>query len=35
MKQRKILSMIGMLILLVSVILVTGCSTARPVQTAV
>jgi len=33
MKQRKVVSMIGMLILLVSVILVAGCSTTRPIQT--
>ena len=33
MKQRKVVSMIGMLILLISVILVAGCSTTRPVQT--
>jgi len=33
MKQKKIVSMIGMLILLISVILVTGCSSMRPVGT--
>ena len=33
MKQRKIVSTIGMLILLISVMLVAGCSTTRPVQT--
>ena len=33
MKQKKIVSMIGMLILLISVILVAGCSSMRPVQT--
>jgi lipoprotein len=33
MKQKKIVSMIGMLILLISVIFVTGCSTVRPVGT--
>ena len=33
MKQKKIVSMTGMLILLISVILVTGCSSMRPVGT--
>ncbi|MEL3911545.1 hypothetical protein [Treponema pedis] len=33
MKQKKSVSMIGMLILLISVILVSGCSTMRPVET--
>lgn len=33
MKQKKIVSMNGMLILLISVILVTGCSSMRPVGT--
>ena len=32
-KQKKFVSMIGMLILLVSVIFVAGCSTFRPVET--
>ena len=33
MKQRKLVLMIGMLILPISIILVAGCSTFRPVQT--
>jgi len=33
MKPRKVVSMIGMPILLVSIILIAGCSTTRPVQT--
>ncbi|UTC75961.1 hypothetical protein E4O03_04415 [Treponema sp. OMZ 792] len=34
MKQKKIVSMIGMLILLlISVVLVVGCSTVRPIET--
>ena len=33
MKQKRFVSLIGMLILLISVILVAGCSTTRPVQT--
>jgi hypothetical protein len=33
MKQRKLVSMIGMLILPVSIMLIAGCSTFRPVQT--
>ena len=33
MKQRKVVSMIGILMLLVSVMLGAGCSTFRPVET--
>ena len=33
MKQKRLVSVIGMLVLLISIMVVTGCSSMRPIQT--